>query len=281
MKKSIKFILIFGGILVGIILLDSIQALIFNNNPIIGIQTKCMRKEGILVNTYYCEEGKQITKIKTFNSSCSNELVCGNDSKFIIVDKSSEIKNFTCDTALDPFYEDEKYIYSYGCIKSKYVVVKYNNGKEETVKDALNNKKISIKDLDLFNIKYYKQYKNNDNINKIDEVISSVKLTINGKEYKVQLEDNETVKSFVNLLPQEFNMNELNGNEKYVYLDNTLPTNSYSPKHIEIGDIMLYGNNCLVVFYKSFNTSYSYTKIGHIENLSDLGNKNVIIKFEK
>ena len=44
---------------------------------------------------------------------------------------------------------------------------------------------------------------------------------------------------------------------------------------------MLYGNNCLVVFYKSFNTSYSYTKIGHIENLSDLGNKNVIIKFEK
>lgn len=43
---------------------------------------------------------------------------------------------------------------------------------------------------------------------------------------------------------------------------------------------MLYGNNCLVVFYKSFNTSYSYTKIGHIDNLSDLGNEDVIIKFE-
>ena len=44
---------------------------------------------------------------------------------------------------------------------------------------------------------------------------------------------------------------------------------------------MLYGNNCLVVFYKSFDTSYSYTKIGHIENLPDLEDKNIIIKFEK
>jgi hypothetical protein len=44
---------------------------------------------------------------------------------------------------------------------------------------------------------------------------------------------------------------------------------------------MLYGNNCLVVFYKSFDTSYSYTKIGHIESLNELENKNVLIKFEK
>ena len=83
------------------------------------------------------------------------------------------------------------------------------------------------------------------------------------------------------MLPKEFDMNELNRNEKYIYLDKTLPTNQYNPKNIEVGDIMLYGDNCLVVFYKSFDTSYSYTKIGHIENLSDLGNNNVTIKFER
>lgn len=110
---------------------------------------------------------------------------------------------------------------------------------------------------------------------------TNIKAIINNNEYKVSLEENETVSKFLELLPQEFNMSELNGNEKYVNLDTTLPTNSYNPKHINAGDIMLYGNNCLVVFYKSFDTSYSYTKIGHIDNLKDLGNKDIIIEFEK
>jgi len=127
----------------------------------------------------------------------------------------------------------------------------------------------------------------NDNIeenNVVDnqnEVINSVKILINDKEYIINLEDNETAKAFVNLLPLELNMNELNGNEKYVDLDNNLPTNFYNPNHINIGDVMLYGNNCLVIFYKSFDTPFSYTKIGHIDKLPDLGNVDIKVKIEK
>lgn len=44
---------------------------------------------------------------------------------------------------------------------------------------------------------------------------------------------------------------------------------------------MLFGSDCLVVFYQSFDTSYSYTKIGHIDNFFDLGSENISIKFEK
>ena len=116
--------------------------------------------------------------------------------------------------------------------------------------------------------------------NEPSEVTSSMKVTIDGKQYTIQLEDNETAKSSVDLLPQQFIMNELNGTEKYVYLDTTLPTNSSNPKHINSGDVMLYGNNCLVIFYKSFDTNYSYTKIGHIDNLDDLGKDSIIAKFE-
>ena len=123
-------------------------------------------------------------------------------------------------------------------------------------------------------------YINTINIESENKLISNIQVIINGKTYNSKLEENKTAQAFVNMLPVEYDMNELNGNEKYVYLSNSLPTNSYSPKHIEAGDIMLYGNNCLVVFYKSFDTSYSYTKIGHIENLSDLGNENITIKFE-
>lgn len=122
---------------------------------------------------------------------------------------------------------------------------------------------------------------NTANIESESKLISNINVIIDGKIYNTILEKNETAQSFANMLPQEYNMSELNGNEKYIYLDNTLPINSYNPKHIESGDIVLYSNNCLVVFYKSFDTSYSYTKIGHIENLKDLGNKNVTIKFEK
>jgi len=75
-------------------------------------------------------------------------------------------------------------------------------------------------------------------------------------------------------------MEELNGNEKYIFMSNTFPTNETTPKRIEKGDVMLYGNNCLVIFYKSFDSKgYSYTKIGHIDNLPDLGNGTVKVKI--
>ena len=122
--------------------------------------------------------------------------------------------------------------------------------------------------------------KNNKSSN-VKKEINTMKVIINKKEYIINLEDNETVKSFINSLPQELEMSELNGNEKYVYLDKSLPTNSENIKRIKAGDVMLYGNNCLVIFYKSFNTSYSYTKIGHIDNLPDLGDGNIKVTFEK
>ena len=96
---------------------------------------------------------------------------------------------------------------------------------------------------------------NKNEVDKIMEDVININVTINNQKYNATIENNETARSFISKLPQEFNMKELNGNEKYIYLDETLPTNSYNPKHIEKGDIMLYGNNCLVVFYKSFDTS--------------------------
>lgn len=122
---------------------------------------------------------------------------------------------------------------------------------------------------------------NSINDNSSRKVINKMKVIINEKEYSINLEDNNTVESFINMLPKEFNMNELNGNEKYIYLDKSLPTNSYNPKHINTGDVMLFKDNCLVIFYKSFDTSYSYTKIGHIDDLPDLGNDSILVRFEK
>ena len=153
-----------------------------------------------------------------------------------------------------------------------FILLNRNNNEEQKVSDNHIENNIT-------NIKQ-ENYENTTNIESENKLILDLKVIINGKTYNGKLEENETAQSFANMLPVEYNMSELNGNEKYIYLDNALPTKSYNPKHIEAGDIMLYGNNCLVIFYKTFDTTYSYTKIGHIEDLSDLGNGNIIVKFE-
>lgn len=125
------------------------------------------------------------------------------------------------------------------------------------------------------------QTKENNKNEKSDLKMTEIKVKIHDKTYKLNLENNQTVEEFINILPQEYMMNELNGNEKYVYINESLTTNTRQYKKIEKGDVMLYGDNCLVIFYESFETNYRYTKIGHIDNLPDLGKENIKIYFEK
>ena len=113
------------------------------------------------------------------------------------------------------------------------------------------------------------QYSSDAEIDSQREV-SNMELKIGEKRYYVTLEDNDTAKAFEKLLPVTLDMSELNGNEKYNYLDCSLPSHPQNVGSIKAGDIMLYGDNCVVVFYKSFSTNYRYTPIGHINDTSDL-----------
>lgn len=112
-----------------------------------------------------------------------------------------------------------------------------------------------------------------------------INIIIGSKTFTATLADSETGEAFAALLPLTVAMNELNGNEKYHYLSSSLPTAAYQPGTIHAGDLMLYGSNCVVLFYETFNTSYSYTRLGAIDNPSGLaealGVGNVSVRFEK
>ena len=79
-------------------------------------------------------------------------------------------------------------------------------------------------------------------------------------------------------------MVELNGNEKYFDLSGNLPTNASNLRMIQSGDLMIYGSNTLVLFYKTFSTSYIYTRLGRIDDTERLaaavGSRNVMVMYE-
>lgn len=58
------------------------------------------------------------------------------------------------DDAIETFYQDENYIYTFSCIKSQYITVYYKDGSEQNVKDALAEGKIRITDLGYYGISY-------------------------------------------------------------------------------------------------------------------------------
>lgn len=111
-----------------------------------------------------------------------------------------------------------------------------------------------------------------------------LKLKIGTNVFTATFYDNATAKAFKKMLPMTINMTELNGDEKYYDLPERLPTNALNPGTIQTGDLMLFGSNTLVLFYKIFSTSYSYTRLGHIDNPSRLaaalGSGSVTVTFE-
>ena len=104
-------------------------------------------------------------------------------------------------------------------------------------------------------------------------------ITVNGKKFNAEFYNNRTAKAFMTHLPATYKMKKLNGNEIYKYVGYVLPGKAKKVKKVHKGDIMLYGSDCIVIFYKTFKTSYSYTKIGRITNPKKL--KSAIKKKKK
>lgn len=106
---------------------------------------------------------------------------------------------------------------------------------------------------------------------------------IGDKSYTAVLYDTAAAKELTEKLPVTIEMNELNGNEKYYNFDEAFTRNDKPAGNIRKGDIKLYGDNCVVLFYDSFLSAYSYTSIGYIEDTAGLesavGSGDVTITF--
>lgn len=110
-------------------------------------------------------------------------------------------------------------------------------------------------------------------------------MTIGRYDFTIALEENAVAKELLARLPLTIDMNELNGNEKYHYFETGFTAEPERVGTIQAGDLMLYGKDCLVLFYESFATPYSYTRIGRVEDVSNLkeavGEDGVTVSFRR
>ncbi len=117
---------------------------------------------------------------------------------------------------------------------------------------------------------------NNDNM---------IKLKVNDHIFDVELENNPATKELVKKLETgnvSVNATDYGNFEKVGDLGFSLPANDENIK-TEPGDIVLYQKNQISVFYDSH--SWSYTKLGKIQNASDLkeilGSGNTTLEFSR
>lgn len=116
-----------------------------------------------------------------------------------------------------------------------------------------------------------------------EEAVQTIEILVGDTTFTAQLADTEAAQQLAESLPLELDMQELNGNEKYSYLSESLTVQDSRPDSIHTGDLMLFGSDCLVLFYKDFSTSYRYTPIGNLDNPQELpavlGRGNVTVTF--
>ncbi|MDB5270403.1 MAG: hypothetical protein JWP58_3443 [Hymenobacter sp.] len=113
---------------------------------------------------------------------------------------------------------------------------------------------------------------------------NKLRIRVGSDTFTATLYDNPTNTAFVARLPLAVSMVELNGNEKYYDLPQSLPTNAVNINTAQAGDLVLYNSNTLVLFYETFSTSYRYTRMGRIDSptglAAALGRGNVAVTFE-
>ena len=155
MKKGLKIVFIILGVLLGIVLLDTLQAKVFNHAPFLKIREELSEEntyidKGLLVNYYYCNSDEQNTTwkwtkyacpVKVLNLECLKSSLGG----YITTEKEEPEEESLANLIT---YDDNSLEYSY-IMKSKvgiYAILKTN---DNTI----------VKDLDNYFTKEYPGYK--------------------------------------------------------------------------------------------------------------------------
>lgn len=116
-----------------------------------------------------------------------------------------------------------------------------------------------------------------------EETAMQMNVNVNGSDFTATLEQNTAVDSLVEMLrdgPLTLELSDYSGFEKVGPLGTSLPTSNQQTT-TQAGDIVLYQEDQIVMFYGS--NSWSYTRLGRIDDLTGweetLGSGDVTVTF--
>ncbi len=116
-----------------------------------------------------------------------------------------------------------------------------------------------------------------------ENMVKKMTLQIGNSSFTATLENNPAVDAFVEMMndsPIIIQMNDYSGFEKVGSLGTNLPADDKQTT-THAGDIVLYNENQIVIFYGS--NSWSYTRLGKIDDLSGwedaLGSGDITVTF--
>ena len=144
MKKGLKITLIVLGVLIGIVVLDTLQAKVFDNIPLLKIRDNLdggstdYIDKGIFVNHYHCNNNEDVTTWKGTKFACSVKE--SNTEEFDFYLTKPEIHN---DIRFNDYFTFEnRKIYLAGNINQFYVV----DGSTMILKEFISNYNRSLDD---------------------------------------------------------------------------------------------------------------------------------------
>ena len=248
MKQTFKLIIITIFILISIIMIDTLQALIFKNSPIISWYNTQPDKDsyvdrGIIVDTYYCTKEKDIVTINHYLKN--TKFTCPIDNEKMINQNSSDNFNINiketedCTNTLTKYYEQKEHKIYLSCLDEVYL--KSENIKENT-------------------LNYYLQ-----NTNKtFDEVIKNLVKNIDNVDYysdggtKIYKKDNFTI-LVCNTLDGNKDIyignKDLRYKSNYCKENNTTFTKTYTINKVENYTKQQYENDIPVTYSKSLEVT--------------------------
>ena len=104
-----------------------------------------------------------------------------------------------------------------------------------------------------------------------EDTTMQISVIVNDVPFTATIEGTDAGRELLSRLPLTLSMDELHGNEKYCYTGEGFGGEQYVPETIEAGDLMVFGSDCLVLFYDTFsNGGWSYARVGWVDDPTGL-----------